>query len=154
MLSSLGFDAVGVDIDKRAIAIAQANGIKAHLGSAYDDLAVIYGTFPLVVSLEVIEHCIDPCAFIKTFLSLIAHGGIGFLSTPYHGYLKNIALAISGRMDSHFTALWDGGHVKFFSIRTLRELLKDLGATDAQFLRIGRVPVLAKSMVAIVHKPN
>jgi 2-polyprenyl-6-hydroxyphenyl methylase/3-demethylubiquinone-9 3-methyltransferase len=51
--------------------------------------------------------------------------GMGFLSTPYHGYLKNLALAVSGKMDSHFGALWYGGHVKFFSIKTLQKLLID-----------------------------
>jgi 2-polyprenyl-3-methyl-5-hydroxy-6-metoxy-1,4-benzoquinol methylase len=117
MLSSLGFDVVGIDTSESGIAQAKANGVKAFLGSAYDDLAATYGTFPLVVSLEVIEHCMNPRAFIKTFLSLIAPDGIGFLSTPYHGYLKNVALAVSGKMDGHFTTLWDGGHIKFFSIR-------------------------------------
>ena len=70
--------------------------------------------------------------FARTFLSLIAPGGIGFLSTPYHGYFKNVALAVSGQMDRHFTALWDGGHVKFFSIKTLRASLQEAGASDLQ----------------------
>jgi hypothetical protein len=39
------------------------------------------------------------------------------VSTPYHGYHKNLGLALSGKMDAHFTALWEGGHIKFFSIR-------------------------------------
>jgi 2-polyprenyl-6-hydroxyphenyl methylase/3-demethylubiquinone-9 3-methyltransferase len=152
MLASLGFDTIGVDTSESGIAMAKASGVRAHLGSAYDDLVSTYGTFPLVVSLEVVEHCFDPRAFAKTFLALIAPGGIGFLSTPYHGYLKNLALAVSGKMDRHFTALWDGGHVKFFSIRTLRELLVEAGAAELQFLRVGRIPALAKSMVAIVHR--
>jgi 2-polyprenyl-3-methyl-5-hydroxy-6-metoxy-1,4-benzoquinol methylase len=154
MLSSLAFDTVGVDASDSGIAIAQANGIKAYVGSAYDDLAATYGTFPLVVCLEVIEHCMNPRRFIKTFLSLIAPGGIGFLSTPYHGYLKNLVLAVSGKMDSHFGALWDGGHVKFFSVRTLRELIKEeAGTANLQLLRVGRIiPAFAKSMVAIVQK--
>jgi 2-polyprenyl-6-hydroxyphenyl methylase/3-demethylubiquinone-9 3-methyltransferase len=152
MLSSLGFDVLGVDTSESGIAQAQASGVKAQLGSAYDDLASVYGTFPLVVSLEVIEHCYDPRAFGRTFLSLVAPGGLGFLSTPYHGYFKNIALAVSGKMDRHFSALWDGGHIKFFSIKTLRALLEEAGATKLQFLRVGRTPPLAKSMVAIVHK--
>jgi hypothetical protein len=54
-------------------------------------------------------------------------------------------------MDSHFTALWPGGHIKFFSIQTLGQLLKDAGAKKIQFLRVGRVPALAKSMIAIVQ---
>jgi 2-polyprenyl-6-hydroxyphenyl methylase/3-demethylubiquinone-9 3-methyltransferase len=36
------------------------------------------------------------------------------ISTPFHGYWKNIALAVSGKFDDHFTALWNGGHIKFF----------------------------------------
>ena len=78
MLSILGFDVTGVDTSETGI----ANGQKAYphvnirVGSAYDDLAAQYGTFPLVVSLEAIEHCVDPHAFAKGFLSLIAPGGL------------------------------------------------------------------------------
>jgi 2-polyprenyl-3-methyl-5-hydroxy-6-metoxy-1,4-benzoquinol methylase len=152
MLSELGFDVVGIDTSETGVGYAQNAfpNITARVGSAYDDLAETYGTFPLVVSLEVIEHCIDPRAFAKTFLSLIAPGGIGVLSTPYHGYLKNLALAITGKMDSHFTVLWDGGHIKFFSVRTLDTLLREAGARTVSHRRIGRVPPLAKSMMAVV----
>ena len=92
----------------------------------------------------------EPRAFARTFLSLIAPGGIGIVSTPYHGYLKNVALALTGHMDRHFTALWDGGHIKFFSIETLGTLLREGGATDIRFERVGRIPQLAKSMMAVV----
>jgi 2-polyprenyl-6-hydroxyphenyl methylase/3-demethylubiquinone-9 3-methyltransferase len=154
MLAGLGFDVTGVDVSESGIAQAKAAypQVLAEVGSAYDDLVARYGSFDLVVSLEVIEHCIDPRAFVKTFLALIAPGGIGFLSTPYHGYWKNLALAIAGMMDAHYTALWDGGHVKFFSIATLGQLFGETGATDFRFLRVGRIPVLAKSMVCVVRK--
>lgn len=156
MLSGLGFAVTGVDTSESGVAYAQKAfpGVQVKLGSAYDDLAATYGTFPLVVSLEVIEHCFDPRTFAKTFLNLIAPRGIGFLSTPYHSYLKNLALAVSGKMDSHFSALWDGGHVKFFSLNTFGQLLRNAGAKEVNFMRIGRVPILAKSMVAIVQNLN
>jgi 2-polyprenyl-3-methyl-5-hydroxy-6-metoxy-1,4-benzoquinol methylase len=152
MLSELGFDVTGVDMSASGITIAQKAypQIHANVGSVYDDLAGQYGTFPLVVSLEVIEHCMYPRLFLRTFLSLIEPGGIGFLSTPYHGYLKNLVLALSGRMDRHFTVLWDGGHVKFFSIATLRQLLQEEGISEIKFVRVGRVPALAKSMIVVV----
>jgi 2-polyprenyl-6-hydroxyphenyl methylase/3-demethylubiquinone-9 3-methyltransferase len=57
-------------------------------------------------------------------------------------------------MDQHFMSLWDGGHIKFFSIPTLRKLLAEQGATDVRFLRAGRIPPLAKSMIAIVQSLN
>ncbi len=59
---------------------------------------------------------------------------------------------MSGKLDSHFTALWDGGHIKFFSMATLTALLKEAGFSDVSFIRVGRIPILAKSMVAIVKK--
>ena len=114
-LEQRGFQVVGVDPSESGVGYANQSGVNAEVGSAYDDLAGKFGTFPLVISLEVIEHCYDPFAFARTFLSLIAPNGIGFLSTPYHGYWKNLALALTGKMDAHFTALWPNGHIKFFS---------------------------------------
>jgi 2-polyprenyl-6-hydroxyphenyl methylase/3-demethylubiquinone-9 3-methyltransferase len=52
-------------------------------------------------------------------------------------------------MDAHFTALWDHGHVKFWSIATLGEA----GFVDIRFDRVGRVPALAKSMIAMARRP-
>jgi len=62
-------------------------------------------------------------------------------------------MALTGKMDSHFTALWDHGHIKFWSIKTLTTLLTEAGFIDIHFERVGRVPLLAKSMIAIVRKP-
>jgi 2-polyprenyl-6-hydroxyphenyl methylase/3-demethylubiquinone-9 3-methyltransferase len=54
-------------------------------------------------------------------------------------------------MDRHFTALWRGGHIKFFSMETLGQLLKEAGAIkNVRFIRVGRISALAKSMVAVV----
>jgi hypothetical protein len=83
---------------------------------------------------------------------LIVPGGVGLLSTPYHGYWKNLALAVAGKWDRHLTALWQGGHVKFFSVNTLGALLSEVGFKDIRFVHVGRIPPLAKSMIAIVRK--
>ena len=154
MVSVLGFDVTGVDISESGIAIGRNRfpHLKLNIGDVYDELADIYGQFPLVISLEVIEHCYDPRRFSKTFCNLISAGGVGVLSTPYHGYWKNLALAVAGKWDDHLDALEDGGHIKFFSVRTLRALLAEVGLNDVRFVRVGRIPTFAKSMIAIVHK--
>jgi len=59
-------------------------------------------------------------------------------------------LALTGKMDKHFTVLWDHGHIKFWSMATLSELLREAGFQQIRFLRVGRVPVLAKSMIAVL----
>lgn len=123
-------------------------------GSAYDDLVGRYGKFPVVLSLEVVEHLYTPRLYASTIFSLMEPGGTAIISTPYHGYWKNLALAITGTMDAHFTALWDHGHIKFWSIRTLTQLLEEVGFEEIEFERVGRVPVLAKSMIAIARRPK
>jgi 2-polyprenyl-6-hydroxyphenyl methylase/3-demethylubiquinone-9 3-methyltransferase len=77
---------------------------------------------------------------------------MAIISTPYHGYLKNLALGVVGKWDAHFDPLWDGGHVKFFSVRTLRMLLTEAGFSNIRFIRVGRIPQLAKGMIAVAQK--
>lgn len=155
LLHERGLDVTGVDPSPSGIDLARLRHPYARLevGSAYDDLSSQYGRFPVVVSLEVVEHVFDPRHYARTLFDLLEPGGVAIVSTPYHGYLKNVALALFGKLESHFTVLWDGGHIKFFSIRTLGLLLKEAGFTDPRFVRVGRVPALAKTMVAITRKP-
>lgn len=155
-LTEAGYDVTGVD--PSAEGIAQANrfypSLKLVRGSAYDNLSGQYGQFPVVVSLEVVEHVYFPRKYAATLYDLVEPGGVAIISTPYHGYWKNLALALTGKMDDHFTALWDHGHIKFWSFRTLRLLLEEAGFKDITFQRIGRVPMIAKSMMAIARRPS
>ena len=155
-LASLGYEVTAVDSSQSGIAMGKRAfpNLKLFEGSAYDDLAGQYGQFPVVISLEVIEHCYDPRKYAKTFYELLEPGGLGIISTPYHGYLKNLALAITGKLDRHFTVLWDGGHIKFFSPATLTQLLLETGFKTPEIFRVGRIPPLAKSMIAAFKRPR
>lgn len=154
-LSEDGWQVSGVDPSLEGIAQAKASypHLKLEHGSAYDDLSRKWGTFPVIVSLEVVEHVYAPRDYAKTLFELCEPGGTVIVSTPYHGYLKNLALALSGKMDRHFTALWDHGHIKFWSCSTLSTLLEEAGFETPRYLRVGRIPPLAKSMIAIARKP-
>lgn len=154
-LSRSGFEVTGIDASEEGIAQARKfyPGLNLHSGSAYDDLRNQYGQFPLVLSLEIVEHLYSPRKFARTVYDLLEPGGAAIISTPYHGYWKNLALALSGKMDAHFTVLWDHGHIKFWSIDTLTQLLREAEFQAITFRRVGRVPALAKSMIAVTRKP-
>ena len=155
-LTQRGWDVTGVDVSATGIAHAHAHypDLKLYEGSAYEDLAARFGTFPVVISLEVVEHLYFPRHYATTLYSLLTPGGTAIVSTPYHGYWKNLALALSGKLDRHFTALWDYGHIKFWSVKTLGALLRGAGFVDLRFERVGRIPALAKSMIVIATKPR
>jgi 2-polyprenyl-3-methyl-5-hydroxy-6-metoxy-1,4-benzoquinol methylase len=154
-VSMHGWTVVGVDSSLEGISCANAwfPDLQLFVGSAYNDLSDRFGTFPVVMSLEVVEHLFFPRRFAGTVFSLLESGGAAVISTPFHGYWKNLALALGGKMDSHFTALWDYGHIKFWSIDTLAQLLAEAGFVDIRFRRVGRIPALAKSIIAIAPKP-
>jgi 2-polyprenyl-6-hydroxyphenyl methylase/3-demethylubiquinone-9 3-methyltransferase len=155
-LTDRGYRVTGVD--PSALGIEQANqanpDLDLHLGSAYDDLAERFGTFPAVTSLEVVEHVYDPRTYARCVFSLLEPGGTAVISTPYHGYWKNLAIALTDKTDHHVNPLWDHGHIKFWSIKTLSQLLGEAGFVDLRFERVGRIKPLAKSMIAIARKPG
>lgn len=155
-LTREGYHVTGVDPSESGLAQARQTYPELTLfaGSAYDNLPAIYGQFPAVISLEVVEHLYAPRAWAKTLAGLVEPNGWAVVSAPYHGYWKNLALAVTGRMDQHFTALWDHGHIKFWSQRTLRLLLEDSGLRVESIDRLGRIPPLACSMLAVCRKPQ
>lgn len=153
-LASKGFDVSGVDPSTSGIKAANATypSLNLQVGSAYDPLPELFGTFPFLISLEVVEHVYAPRDYVASVRDLLVPGGYAFISTPYHGYLKNLALALTGKLDQHFTALWDHGHIKFWSRSTLTQLLTEMGLEVLRIDRVGRIPPFAKTMLAIVQK--
>ena len=111
--------------------------------------------FRTVISMEVIEHLHSPrtfAAFVRSILE--ANGGGRFiLTTPYHGYLKNLSIALAGKADRHYSALWEGGHIKFWSRRTLAILLREAGFRNMAFTGAGRIPYLWRHMVFSAEAP-
>lgn len=154
-LSGRGYEVIGVDPSEAGVAQARRAypGLRCATGDGYEDLAARFGRFPIVLSLEVIEHVYDPRLFVRRCFELLEHGGSLVLSTPFHGYWKNLAIALSGKTDKHLDPLWDGGHIKFWSERTLGTLLSEAGFVGVRFTRAGRVAPLAKSMLAIAKRP-
>lgn len=154
-LKALRHEVVGVDPSEEGISHARRMDSEQLLevGNAYESLADRYGQFPVLISLEVVEHVYYPKKFAKSVADLLEPGGMAIISTPYHSYLKNLALSVIGSMDAHFTALWDHGHIKFWSVETLTALFEEVGLRREQVLRVGRIPPLAKSMILVFRKP-
>lgn len=149
-LQRQGFQVVGCDADAGGIAIARQgnSGAEFRQLSMYQPPAVLGETgFDAVVSTEVIEHLYHPSALPGFASSVLKPGGHLILTTPYHGYLKNLLICLSGRWDSHHTPLWDGGHIKFWSYRSLSALLQASGFDVVEFKGAGRFYGLWKSMI-------
>lgn len=154
-LTRSGFSVVGCDADAEGVRIAAdayPQTTFRHLGVYDDPIALGRQGFDAVISTEVIEHLYAPRALPRFANKVLKDGGWLIITTPYHGYLKNLALAVSGHWDRHLAPLWDGGHIKFFSRHTLTRLLEDEGFKVKMFKGVGRAPYLWKSMLLVAKK--
>jgi 2-polyprenyl-3-methyl-5-hydroxy-6-metoxy-1,4-benzoquinol methylase len=125
----------GSDLSPTGIEIARKtfpniNFFLADGQTLYADFLKTVGPVDVVLSTEVIEHVYDPRGFLRNCYELLKPGGIIILTTRLS---QNLLLAITGRMDRHFTVLWDHGHIKFWSRKTLTQALQETGFTSIAF---------------------
>ncbi len=157
VLAREGFETLGADASESGVRIARAR----HPGLRFDVIDVSAGPLPAelhnrfdaVAAIEVIEHLLLPRMLFVGALQALRPGGTFVVTTPYHGYLKNLALALVDGFDAHWHPLRDYGHVKFFSPRTLGALFAEFGLRDIRWRSAGRIPPLAKSMIFSGTKP-
>lgn len=150
-LLSEGYNVYGTDASAEGIAIAKNTNPDRFFiqdlstGKLPDELQRLQ--FDTIISTEVIEHLYNPTAFIEFCKTCLAAGGEIIISTPYHGYLKNLLLSLFNKWDTHANPMWLGGHIKLWSANTLSRLLTDAGFEVVTFKGCGRIPYLWKSML-------
>jgi 2-polyprenyl-3-methyl-5-hydroxy-6-metoxy-1,4-benzoquinol methylase len=153
-----GCQVVGLDLSEQGIAVARQTypAGRFELLAADDQVLKKLGEAPfdLVISTEVVEHLYDPRSYARGCFAALKPGGRFICSTPYHGYLKNLVLALAGKWDFHANPLWDGGHIKLWSRRTLSRLLTETGFQNLQFRGAGRLPWLWMTMLMSGDKPR
>jgi 2-polyprenyl-6-hydroxyphenyl methylase/3-demethylubiquinone-9 3-methyltransferase len=149
-LASHGFEVTGVDFSASGIARARGNFPSLHFEQhdLQQPLDAGYSRrFDAVVSTEVIEHLLLPRMVMHNAQRALRPGGHLIVTTPFHGYAKNLLLALTNGFDGHWHPLRDYGHIKFFSRATLTQLFIESGFSDLRFSTAGRFAPLGKSMV-------
>ena len=156
-LQAAGFYTIGVEYDKQGVEQSRAHcpSVNFYNLGVQDDPEVILRAegayFDAVVSTEVVEHLFSPHLLPQFARGLLLVGGILIVSTPYHGFLKNLLLSLCNQWDSHHTPLWHGGHIKFWSRATLTLLLEQNDFKVVAFSGVGRLPWLWKSMILVAR---
>ncbi|MGN6641146.1 MAG: class I SAM-dependent methyltransferase [Mucilaginibacter sp.] len=146
-----GYNAYGTDASEMGITIARKEYPDRFFlqdlstGKLPEQLQAL--NFDTIISTEVVEHLYDPEGFIDFCKDVLPKNGEIIISTPYHGYLKNLLLTLLNKWDTHADPLWLGGHIKFWSKKTLSRLLTNKGFTVIDFKGCGRFPYFWKSMI-------
>ena len=155
-LASRGYEVVGCEPSADGVRFAQSAApelVFHQLGVDDEPIAVGNESFDVAIATEVIEHLVRPRNLLRFAKQVLWPGGHFIISTPYHGYLKNLVLALTNKWDAHLNPFWDGGHIKVWSRKTLSQLLSEEGFRAVRFTGAGRVPFMWKSMIMVAQKP-
>lgn len=158
-LAKLGYSVTGIDLpgpslEKARALLASSDYRWDIIAGSVEEFGAVNPSFDAVVSIEVIEHLYRPVTFLKNMARALRPGGILILSTPYHGWLKNVAISTLGLWDWHHQALDEGNHIKFWSKRTLSAALAKAGLEAVEWRGVGRTPLLWKSILVKALKPT
>jgi 2-polyprenyl-3-methyl-5-hydroxy-6-metoxy-1,4-benzoquinol methylase len=154
-ISTCGMTVVGAEPSQSGCAAAASRypHIPFHQLGCYDDPADLQEEqFDFVVSCEVIEHLFFPGKLLSFAREVLAPGGKILIVCPYHGYLKNLIISVLGQWDQQHSSLIDGMHIKFWSFRTLRQLLDNHGFRVLEESGCGRIRYLWNCMVVVAEK--
>ena len=149
-VASAGFDVTGIDftssgIDRARRSFPTLQFLDHDINEPLPE--DLLGQFDVVLSAEVIEHLFFPRTVFARAREALGSEGHVILSTPFHGYFKNLALALTGKFDHHWQVGSDFGHIKFFSQRSLGAMASECGFDPIFWGRGGRLRPLAATMV-------
>lgn len=96
--------------------------------------------FDLVFALEVIEHMIDPAAFLSRIKAVLRPGGHVVISTPNINCLRNRVMVPLGRYPSGMEYKNIIHHVRMFNVDALAEELREQGFQPVRVFGVNFLP--------------
>ena len=117
-------EVLGVDVAAEAVRRARARNPGLRFERVDDELPAADASFDLIWCSEVLEHLLDTAAVLSEARRVLRTGGIFLATTPAHGRLRGLGLAFGG-WERHFDPR--GPDLRFYTARSLRELLRDFG---------------------------
>lgn len=107
--------------------VAQARGLKVATTRFECVTAEAHGQFDCISFLDVLEHMKNPLAALEHAKWLLNPGGTVLLSVPNVGHWSVVEDLLEGRFDYLPLGILCCTHLRFFTERSLRELLADAG---------------------------
>jgi 2-polyprenyl-3-methyl-5-hydroxy-6-metoxy-1,4-benzoquinol methylase len=148
-LADAGHDPLGIDVCEEPLRRARALNPDLELleVSPQGPWPLADSTFDLVWAGETIEHVLDTIAWLSEVRRVLRSGGMLALTTPDHGPITRLGLALSPRaFDAHFDPR--GDHLRFYSRRSLRSLLSEFRFQEIAIAASGGLPGARRVLLA------
>ncbi|HEX8420300.1 MAG TPA: class I SAM-dependent methyltransferase [Sphingomonas sp.] len=122
-----GNDVIGIEPDQDRAAIVRARGIDVRAGELDSDLQRELGLFDVVMSSDVLEHVAASQTFLALLKASLRPDGTLLLSVPNVAHWSVRAMILLGRFDYEDVGIMDATHVRWFTAKSLRQLLESSG---------------------------
>ncbi|HEX2060553.1 MAG TPA: class I SAM-dependent methyltransferase [Thermoanaerobaculia bacterium] len=118
---------VGVELDREAAAIARRRIDDVYNADVREIVNILDEQFDWIVGGDIVEHLDDPWSFLSELRRLARPGGHLLLSLPNLANASVIGDLLQGRFDYVYMGLTCVGHVRFFTRRSIEEMLTMTG---------------------------
>lgn len=118
---------VGVEIDRQAAAKARKRMDDVYCGDVREIVALLAEEFDCIVGGDIIEHLDEPWSFLADLRRIAKPGGRLLLSIPNVANASIIADLLHNRFDYVYMGLTCVGHLRFFTRRTIEDMLSIAG---------------------------
>lgn len=118
---------VGIELDPDAAAVARKRIDSVYCGDVRHIISILDERFDCMVASEILEHVDDPWSLLSELRRLATPGGKLVLSIPNAANASIIGDLLAGRFDYTYIGLACVGHLRFFTRRSIEEMLTIAG---------------------------
>jgi 2-polyprenyl-3-methyl-5-hydroxy-6-metoxy-1,4-benzoquinol methylase len=118
---------VGIELDPKAAAIARKRIDDVYAGDVREIVSILGEKFDWMIGGDIVEHLDEPWSFLSDLRHISAPGGHLLLSLPNLSNVSVVNDLLHGRFDYVYMGLTCVGHLRFFTKRTIEEMLTIAG---------------------------
>jgi methionine biosynthesis protein MetW len=156
LLKQKGCRVTGIELDEDAAREAEQYCVHVYPGDIHQLLSAgtLKGRFDCILCGDVLEHLPDPESVLRHLHGLLKSNGFILVSIPNIAFWKMRWDLLTGRFEYQDTGLLDKTHLRFYTIRTFHDLVRDcqfridgFWINDAGFpgsILLSRIPFLKR----------
>lgn len=118
---------VGIELDTKAAAAARRRVDDVFCGDVREVVAIVNEQFDFIIGGDIVEHLDEPWTFLADLRRLCTKGGRLLLSLPNIANVSIVNDLLRGRFDYVYMGLTCVGHLRFFTKRTIEDMLTIAG---------------------------
>ena len=118
---------VGIELDPKAAAVARKRIDDVYCADVREIVAILDERFDWIIGGDIVEHLDEPWSFLADLRRVAAPDARLLLSLPNISNGAVISDLLHGRFDYVYMGLTCVGHVRFFTKRTIEEMLTIAG---------------------------